>query len=99
MKINDNVLQKMISDLRVVIKAYNLDSLKYTELSISDFFTMWHFVYNNRRYLNDNRNIKFVEGKRILEHDDDFEFYPCDTNDDTLLTALKKAVKIIYNES
>lgn len=97
MKVNDNIFQKMISDLRIIIKAYNIDSLQYSELSVSDFFTIWHFVYSNRRYSNDNRNVKFVDGKRILEQDNNFEYYPCDTNDNTLLTALKKAVNIIYN--
>jgi hypothetical protein len=97
MKINENVYYKMKSDLRVIIKAYGLSELKFTDLSISDFYTIWHFVYMNRRYSDDNRNVKFINGKRLLSMDDNYVYYPCDTNDDTLLTGLKKAIKEILN--
>lgn len=95
MKISDNIFQKMKSDLAIIIKAYGLSELKFGELKESDFYTLWHFVYCNRKYPESNKNVRLVNGKRLLSLDINFEYYPCDTNDNTLGTALKKAIKEI----
>ena len=101
MKVNELVFKKMKSDLRIVLDYYkDLYGITFDniEIPVSTYFNLWHSVYANKRYTNDNKNVNFVEGKRLFELDESFEYYPCDTNDDTLLTALRKAIKEIYNE-
>jgi hypothetical protein len=97
MKIDSNTFLKMKTDLSVIIKSYNLNYIKFEDLTDSDIFAIWSFVYNNRKYTESNKNVKFIDGMRLLPLDIDFNYYPCDTNDNTLLTALKKAIKDILN--
>jgi hypothetical protein len=99
MKVSKIELEKMKSDLRVVLNHYNkVHNISFEGFDVFDIpdsicFNLWTIVYSNRRYGNDNSNVIFVNNTRLLEYDENFVFYPCNTNDNTLLTALKKAIK------
>jgi hypothetical protein len=49
---------------------------------------LWAKVYNNIKYYNDNANVYFIDGKRLFEQNENFEYYIDDTNDKTIETAL-----------
>ena len=52
----------------------------------------------NRRYNDSNLNIrKGLDEKRLLEYNPDYEIYPCNTNDETLETALKYILEKLLN--
>jgi hypothetical protein len=95
MKVSELGFQKMKSNLKVVLDYYrNIHGLTFNGIDIpeSTYFNLWSIVYANKRYTDDNKNVKFVNGKRLFEYDETFEYYPCNTNDKTLFTALKKAI-------
>ncbi len=53
---------------------------------------VWYKTYCFATYGDDNPNA-YHNGKRVFEQRDDVELYPCDSNDDTLLTALRAIFK------
>jgi len=102
MKVTEVEFQKMKADLKVVFDYYrNVHGITFNGIKYipeSSYFNFLCIVYANKRYTDDNRNVKFINGKRLFEYDETFEYYLCDTNDNTLYTALKKAVKEIFDE-
>jgi hypothetical protein len=105
MKISNEVFEQIKKDIEKLFQYYNLMNLNYEKLDSKDFFNTWHRLYINiysptecniNGKLEINPNIDFLpNGQRLFEYNPNFEFYPCNTNDSTLLTALKKAVKQI----
>jgi len=96
MKVSEIEFQKMKSNLKVVLDYYyNIHGVTFNYIDIpeSTYYNLWNIVYANKRYTDENKNVKFINGKRLFEYDETFKFYPCDTNDNTLLTALKKVIK------
>lgn len=103
MKVTKEVFEKMKSDIKVILDHYKLKTESIESISDSTLFAIWRKVYQNRYSPSEvkfngvmqvNPNVDFNDvGERILERIDTFEFYPCDTNDNTLLTALRKATK------
>jgi len=106
MKVTKEVFETMKSDIKVVLDYYNVSGI-ITEFPESVLFAIWHKVYQNRYspstvkingIVEENPNVDFKEnGERLLERNTDFVFYPCNTNDATLLTALRKAVEQVLN--
>lgn len=98
MKVSQDVLIKMKSDIEVILNHYNLINIKYEDFSTTDIFNIWSIVYANRKYNENNSNVIFTSNDvRLLERDLTFEWYPCDTNDNSLETALRKVLKEILN--
>lgn len=60
-------------------------------------FDLWHKLYCNINYDDNNPNVIFVSGKRLFVRNTGFLMYPDNTNDDTLKTGLLKVIsEIIY---
>jgi len=87
MKINETTRQLMKSDIKTICD-YHFKNIMIEELSIGNMFLLWHAVYMNKQYDDNNLNVLKVNGKRILERDTNYNYYPCDSNDTTLQTAL-----------
>ena len=86
MKIDSTTRNKMKTDIQIVCD-YFFPKGVY-ELSIGNMHNVWFKCFANRNYPNDNGNVIFIEGKRLLEQDITYSLYPCDSNDNTLQTAL-----------
>ena len=97
MKVDFKTLQSITRDLKVIVElcGYMEVFRRYKDNKVATAHTLWHGVYCNRRYPSDNPNVKFIGLKRVLPYTPDFERYPCDTKDDTLKTALIKALDSI----
>jgi hypothetical protein len=95
MKVDTKTLTNMEEDIRVIIKFFNLNPI---DLNVNDLNDVWLHVFMNRNYPDNNPNVKKDnEGKRILSQIEDFELYPCDTNDTTIYTALNKILDNLKN--
>ncbi|MDD4353598.1 MAG: hypothetical protein PHN56_04015 [Candidatus Nanoarchaeia archaeon] len=93
MKIDNNTLQNMQKDILVIIKYHKIDPKK---LNVHDINNLWFHAYMNRSYLDNNVNVKKDNlGKRILPYIENFELYPCNTNDTTIYTAFKQILNNI----
>jgi len=86
MKIDNITKNKMKKDIEVICNYYLKKEVK--ELRIGDLFNIWNKVYCNRHYSNDNPNVVLIDNIRLLPMDFSIDFYPCNTNDNTLQTAL-----------
>jgi hypothetical protein len=97
MKIDNLTLSKMEKDIKIVI-----DYLKLSpkELNVNDLNNLWFKTWCNRTYTND-RVYKDIAGNRLLSFidRDDYDLYPCDTNDTTIYTGLNKILKNLQNEN
>jgi hypothetical protein len=108
MKISNEVFEQMKMDIEKLFQYYNLMNLDYKKLNSKDFFNTWHRLYQNiysptecmiNSKLEINPNIDFLpNGQRLFDYNPNFDFYPCNSNDSTLLTALKKAVKQVLEK-
>lgn len=55
---------------------------------------LWFRVWASVNYPDSNPNVvRDANGNRLFTHDETYELYPNDSNDTTLLTALKRAAK------
>ena len=98
MKVTKEVLEQMKSDIKTVLDYYLVVKPKFEDLYKSDYFTIWSWVWMNRRYNDSNLNVrKGLDGKRLLEYNPDYEIYPCNTNDETLETALRSILEKLLN--
>lgn len=93
MKYPQEQFEKLVTALKT-IKAKRPDITDaFENLHVS---TVHYFVYKNLRFPSNNPNVTFMpDGSRLLEIDETFELYPNDTNDDTVSTAVRKALKIV----
>ena len=100
MKINAQARRSMKSDLLTVVNHYGFISMfqAYTADKVNIAFKLWQKVHMNRAYSSDNPNVILVNkyAGRLLPYTPDFELYPCNTNDDTLKTALVKVLNDIF---
>jgi hypothetical protein len=90
MKIDNGTLKKMEEDIKVVL---NYLDLTPASLNVNDLNNVWFKTWCNRTYSDNNPNvIKDKNGKRILSFidRDNYDLYPCNTNDTTIYTALNK---------
>jgi hypothetical protein len=91
MKIDNNTLANMEQDMKVIINHFNIDPKK---LDVNGLNNVWFHTFINRSYNSDNPNVKTDKnGNRILSQIENYELYPCDTNDTTIYTALKIILK------
>ena len=104
MKVTNEAFQKIKSDIKAVMDFHNVSGT--IEIYSDEILTsIWHRTFQNRYSQSrvkiggvevSNPNIDFKEnGDRLLERDTKYKLYPCDTNDTTLLTAVRKAVNEI----
>ena len=88
MKVTGNDLLKMRADIKILVD-YLTEGKGFKNPSITTMHDVWFNVYANRRYEDSHPMVIKIEGKRLLEQDKNFDLYPCDTNDNTIETALK----------
>ena len=92
MKIDEGTRKQMLTDVKAIIKylPYDLDNLE-----IWQKHDIWFRTYANRKYPDNHPYIYKKNGKRVLEQDLNYELYPCDTNDNTIETAINWIIKNI----
>jgi hypothetical protein len=86
MKIDKSTLSTMEQDLIIVA---NHLKLTLSELNTNDINNLWFYVYCNRNYNTENHNVIKINEVRLLSQINDFELYPCNTNDISIYTAWK----------
>lgn len=60
----------------------------------SDLMHVWFRAATSVSFDDTNPNVlRDANGKRLFEYDFNYPLYPCDTNDTTMVTAIRKAVK------
>lgn len=97
MKIDNNTLENMEKDIKVILKYFDIDPKNIDANQLNNF---WFHTYMNRNYPDNNPNVKKDNtGKRILPYIEDYELYPCETNDTTIYTAWNKLINKWKNES
>ena len=101
MKVDFKHYQEMKAELKTLINHIGYIKLyqywvnnKQDRISLSH--SLWHKVYCNKTYTADNPNVIMTRQGRLLRYDPEFSMYPCNTNDDTLKTALIKAITEIF---
>ena len=95
MKVTPEVYSKMKSDIKVMLKVYfpYAETIPFEFFRISDMHDIWFKTFVNRNYEDSHPMVKKREGKRVLSFDPNYELYPCDTNDNSIQTALIKIFK------
>ena len=86
MKVDVNTKNRMKNDIKVICDYFFPKGIN--ELSIGNIWNVWQKTFENRKYHETNGNVVSIEGKRLLTQDLNYELYPCNTNDNTLQTAL-----------
>lgn len=95
MKVSKEQIQIMRNDIAVVVD-YLKGQGKLTDAQLSDanvMYQIWGIVNSNRKFDDTNKNVIKVNGQRLLPQNEDHVFYIGDTNDTTIITALKEAFK------
>ena len=108
MKVSKEVFEQMKLDISKLYNHYNLiGKINFENLDSKDYKDTWHRLYNNITQASEvkingkfeiNTNVDFLpNGDRLFEYNPKFELLPCGTNDKTLTTALKKAIKEVLS--
>jgi hypothetical protein len=98
MKIDNKTLNNMQTDIKVIL---TFAGLQAKTLNVNDLNNIWFMTWCNRTYPDNNPNVKKdINGQRILSFidRDNYDLYPCNTNDTTIYTALNKILKNLQNE-
>ena len=77
MKIDFNTRTKMKNDISIVINHFFPKGIH--ELSIGNIWNIWFKTFENRRYPDNNPNVIFDKGFRLLSFNSDYELYPCNS--------------------
>lgn len=94
MKIDKKTLTYMQADIARVLDKLNVSPANIN--TTADRLSVWHRVYMCRAYTDDHPAIYCRDDStRILSYQEDYPMYPCGSNDDSLDTALKYAIKKI----
>ena len=97
MKINLETRKKMVQDMLVVVDYFKITPEQLEKITIGELHNIWFHAFINRNFNDSNSNVKFINGKRLLKQDKTVEQYPCDSDDNTLTTALKWCLREIIN--
>ena len=93
MKVSSENLNKMNSLINKLANHYKIDLS--TINNVNDYYFLWCRVSDNIRYSDDNGNvIKLADGSRLFEQNESHKFYVDNTNDTTIMTALKEIMKL-----
>ena len=97
MKIDNAILQRMKEDITILLEHYDyIDYVMKAGFNEGKMFQTWHKVYASIKYGDDNQNVaKKADGTRLFKRNPEYNYYPCDTNDNTLSTGLKKIFDLI----
>ena len=98
MKISQNTKNQMISDIQVIVNHLAKNSRVFDITEPTTQYLLWNITVINRKYDNKNGNVIFVNGSRLLPQIESYDFYPDNTNDNTITTALKSVFKEITNK-
>ena len=101
MKIDNLTLAQMENDIKTIIN--NIDfPKKIKDLNVYDLNNLWFITWCNRTYPDSHPMVKKdLTGQRILSFidRDNYDLYPCGSNDTTIFTALNKILKNLQNEN
>ena len=98
MKIDNRTLENMQADIKVIL---DLDGLQAKNLNVNELNYIWFVTWCNRTYPDTHPMVKKdIGGNRVLAFidRDNYDLYPCNTNDTTIYTALNKILKNLQNE-
>lgn len=101
MKIDNKTLAKMEQDIKTVIQNTDIP-VKIKDMTVYDLNNIWFIAWCNRTYPDNHTMVKKdFSGQRILSFidRDDYDLYPCNSNDTTIFTALNKILKNLQNEN
>ena len=105
MKIDEQTRLSMQRDIYQMICFLGVEKVEqyFSENPVSCVFDLWHKVFCNRAYPSDNSNVVFIDTggalkHRLLNYNENYEMYPCGSNDDTLKTALLKVTKTVLQD-
>lgn len=86
---------KLITGLKVLMLHHNILTTEVLQDTSNEALLHdLHFrVYVQYDYTDNNANVIFVDGKRLLTEDNSFQLYPNRCNDSHIITAMKKAFK------
>jgi len=99
MKVNKQIFNQLKSQLETLVEHLGFEQTQqqYHQEKVGTAFWLWHKLYMCISYPDDNPNVfRKADHSRLFKQDASFVLYPCDTNDDTLLTALVKALDQIF---
>jgi hypothetical protein len=88
----EKIIQYHAKKQNIILSKNDIDSLP-----ISVMHNLWYQVSINIKFDNNNANVIFIDGKRLFEQNDKFDYYIDNTNDKTIETALKLVFKKIEN--
>ena len=86
MKIDKTTQNKMKGLISIILNHYGVNPQAITTIGAK--FNVWQRAHMNVYYPDDNKNVIFVNGERLIKQDKSVLFYPCDSNDNTLSTCL-----------
>ena len=95
MKIDKDTLIQMQTGMQAILPYYLAErktTLKEMQGQAWFLNDLWFNTYTNtvRDGVKDIRIYKDITGQRVLQHNQRQELYPCNTNDNTLATALNR---------
>lgn len=88
MKVKEPEYSKMKEFIFKVLAAFEISP---KQIRNEHFFHLWMKTFYCVTYPDDNPNA-LIKGKRIIPQQD-FPLYPCQSNDDSLNTAIRKIIK------
>lgn len=88
---------KLTEALPIVLNFFNITPAQVEPTNVGLLNTLHYKVYQQKNYTDDNANIKYVDGKRLLPIDESFKLYPDGCNDDHIETAMKNAIKSLIS--
>jgi hypothetical protein len=95
MKIDNKTLAKMEQDIKTVIQNTDIP-VKIKDMTVYDLNNIWFIAWCNRTYPDNHPMVKKDQNnKRILSFidRDNYDLYPCQSNDTTIYTAFKQILK------
>jgi hypothetical protein len=90
MKVSQTTLDALVADFAVLLAHYGIAP---DALTLRDQYDLSFARFSERKY--DDSHPRFRERPRLLPYTPDIELYPDGTNDATMLTATKAALKIL----
>lgn len=97
MKIDNTTFLQMQADLNLILPFYMVrNQIELEEITEAMMHHIWFEAYANRTWADNDPKIYRDElGERILSKKENYDLYPCDTNDTTISTALNKIRKAL----
>ena len=101
MKVDKVTYTRIVSNLETIIDYFGKSDIlvMFEDDNVNTAFMLWHKLFCCKTYDTENPNVlKAEDGSRYFLLDDTWTLYPCNTNDDTIKTAIVKAVKEVLQD-